>query len=311
VLSTEIRMLVEKNAGNPDGAVRELIAAANREGGKDNVTAVVIEGEQFTASAPAAPAVRKERGIAGVLIAVLATLAIVAAGLYFSRNWWMPKPVVIRARTITAGQGSSYATIAAALADANPGDRVEVLAGEYAEPIQLKSGVSLESRVPREAVLRPASAVGPASGPAVAAQRVKDARFTGFRIAADAQPPVTGILIVDSSVAVEQVEIDGAAIGMEVRGASRVSLVGDAVRDCQAEAVLLSGPVEAWISHNSFQRNKGGLVARDGAKPALVGNVFEKNPIVLPPEISMDTVREHNFVLDARTPVRAGGRKKE
>jgi hypothetical protein len=106
------------------------------------------------------------------------------------------------------------------------------------------------------------------------------------------------------------VEIDGAGIGVEVRGASRISLIGSAIRDCQGEAVLLSGPVEAWISHNTFQRNKGGLVARDGAKPALVGNVFEKNPIVLPPEIPMDTVREHNFILDAPHPP-THGKKKE
>jgi len=47
--SAEIRAAVERHAGNPAGAVQELIAAANRAGGKDNVTVLVVEGEQFTA----------------------------------------------------------------------------------------------------------------------------------------------------------------------------------------------------------------------------------------------------------------------
>ena len=54
VASREIRAAVERNAGNPEGAVRELIEAANRAGGKDNVTVLVVEGEQFTAPAAAA-----------------------------------------------------------------------------------------------------------------------------------------------------------------------------------------------------------------------------------------------------------------
>jgi hypothetical protein len=54
------------------------------------------------------------------------------------------------------------------------------------------------------------------------------------------------------------------------------------------------------VWHNSIQRNKGAaLAARDGARPALAGNVFEKNAVELPPEISMQDVRQRNFFLDA------------
>src|ERR1035441_3555850 len=49
VPSAQIRSAVERNAGNPEVAVRELIALANGAGGKDNVTVVVVEGEQLTA----------------------------------------------------------------------------------------------------------------------------------------------------------------------------------------------------------------------------------------------------------------------
>lgn len=305
VTSSEIKRALEQNAGNPNASARALIDAANRAGGKDNVTAVVVEGEQFIAPAPAA-AERSTRGAAGIAIAVLATLLVVAAGLYFTRDLWTPKPVIIRPRTLVVGTSTPFPTIEAALAEARAGDVVDVTAGEYHEPIQLKSGVALESHVPREAVLRLATV----TAPAVTAQNVKDARLSGFRIAADSHAPLaTGILAVDSNIKLDQVEIEGATVGIEARGSSRVSLVGSAIHDCLGEGVLLSGPVVAWIAHNSFQRNKAGLVARDGARPALVGNVFEKNPIVLPAEIQMDTVREHNFILDAPRPA-AHGKKK-
>ena len=63
VPSPQIRAAVERNAGNPEVAVRELIEAANRAGGKDNVTVLVVEGEQFTAPPPPPrPRPRSARG---------------------------------------------------------------------------------------------------------------------------------------------------------------------------------------------------------------------------------------------------------
>ena len=51
VTANDIRRTVERHARDPDRAARELIDAANRAGGKDNVTVLVIEGEQFTGPA--------------------------------------------------------------------------------------------------------------------------------------------------------------------------------------------------------------------------------------------------------------------
>jgi serine/threonine protein phosphatase PrpC len=306
VIAADIKRALEQNAGSPQAAARALIDAANAAGGKDNVTVVVVEGEQFTP--PPAPSLQPStRGVAAIAIAVLATLLVVAAALYFTRDLWTPKPVVIRARTLAVGKGAPFATIAAALAEARPGDTVDVMEGEYREPVQLKTDVAIQSHVVREAILR----VPTPAGPVVSAQAVQHARLSGFHIVFDDKdPPATGILVIDSDVTIDQVEIDRAGIGIDVRGGSRLTLVGSAVHDCRGEALLMSGPSNASISHDTFQRNKGGLVARDGARPALVGNVFEKNPIVLPPEIAMDTVREHNFILDAPRSA-AHGKKKE
>ena len=49
VESTAITRIVETFAGHPQEVVRALIEAANDAGGKDNVTAVYVEGEQFAA----------------------------------------------------------------------------------------------------------------------------------------------------------------------------------------------------------------------------------------------------------------------
>ena len=210
VPSAEIRAAVERNAGNPEAAVRELIAAANRAGGKDNVTVLVVEGEQFTAPAGAG----RRRLASDVLprIALFAAGFLLAAALgWFTRSLWQPAPVAIAPRVIVATSG-----IAAAMAEARPGDTVEVPQGEYREQVRLKDGVTLRARVSREPMLRAAPM---AAGPAVIAEGVKGARFSGFRILADRDAPLsTGILLRDSAVEIDDVEVKGAGVGIEIRG---------------------------------------------------------------------------------------------
>ena len=48
--SVSIARTVSQWAGDPASVVRELIAAANAAGGKDNVTVVYVEGEKFAGS---------------------------------------------------------------------------------------------------------------------------------------------------------------------------------------------------------------------------------------------------------------------
>ena len=54
--SREILETVESNAASPRAAVRALIERANAAGGKDNVSAVLVEGERF------AEAMRRRQG---------------------------------------------------------------------------------------------------------------------------------------------------------------------------------------------------------------------------------------------------------
>ena len=177
---------------------------------------------------------------------------------------------------------------------------MEVAAGEYREQVTLKNGVTLRSRIPMEAVLRAAPL---SAGPAVIADGVKGARLRGFRIQADAQSPVSaGIVLSNSEIEVYDTEISGTGIGIELRGGGSVALIGNTIRECTAEGVLVAGASTPWISHNAFRRNKGaGVAAREGARPSMVDNIFEKNVIDVPPDM-LEAVRAHNILLDVPRP---------
>jgi len=299
VPSKDIRLAVEHHAADPEAAVRELIDAANLAGGKDNVTAVLVAGEQFRATRAIGVPGRPARVIFSRAAMFLYGLAVASAAAWFTRALWQPPPQAMAPRILAVGAGLEFPAIQPALDAARVGDTVEVAPGEYAEPVRLKNGVTLRSRVPREAVLHAT----------VLAEAVKGARLIDLRISPDASHPLAqGVLLVDSEVELNGVEVKGAGVGIEIRGAASPVLVGNAVLDCAGDGILISGPSAPWLSHNSLLRNgRAGLAAHDGANPALAGNVFVKNGLDLPEGANMDAVRETNFFLDVKPP--RGGRK--
>ena len=306
VASEEIRSAVERNAGDPDAAARALIDAANAAGGKDNVTVMIVEGERFTA--PLSPAeVKPRRGKFWLIASAIANLALAGALAYMLLKPPKP-PLIIEPRTLTAGAGGAYPSIAAALAAARNGDTVEVMAGEYREHVFLKSGVTLRSRLAREARL----IASPGNNTAVTASGVEHGRLEGFLIAADAQNPLEiGILIANSSVIVGNNEIEGAATGVQITGPRAPELTANAIRDCALAGVSMEGLVDPWLFHNSFQRDKTAIAVHGEAKPVLTGNVFEKAPIALPADVRLGPVLEHNFLLDLRPSTRVAPSPRE
>jgi parallel beta-helix repeat protein len=197
-----------------------------------------------------------------------------------------------------------FETIAGALAEARAGDTVEILPGEYHEHLQLKSGVTLRSRTPHQAVLR---APPLAKGPAVTAQGLTGGRLSGLWIRADEDAPLTaGILLENSSVEIDESLITGAGIGVEIRGSGTSMLRGNEIRNSQAEGVLISGTATPWLSHNTFQGNRGPAVrVREAAKPTLLRNVFDNTTVE---GVPAEALRERNFVLEA--PKKGPGKKK-
>ena len=156
VTSGEILRTVIANAGHPYGAVQELIEAANREGGKDNVTVLIVEGEQFATAREARPAAtppagKPFAGRAALFVYGLACATLILGTLRYFGLVDAHPALPPAARTLNVGTGG-FPSIHEALEKARAGDTVEVSSGEYAEQVRLKSGVTVKSRRPDVAI---------------------------------------------------------------------------------------------------------------------------------------------------------------
>jgi hypothetical protein len=182
---------------------------------------------------------------------------------------------------------------------------VEVPAGEYREQVRMREGVELLSRAPQAAILR---AAPDSTGPAVIAEKLHSGRITGFRIVADEKASLAvGILLDASDVEVSDCEIQGAAIGIEIRG-GHPALRANSLQESAQNAIAISGEATPWISHNSFVRNgrkskKPAIAASDPAHPALAGNTFDDTAaraVSLPAGSDLSAVSRFNFFLTSQ-----------
>jgi serine/threonine protein phosphatase PrpC len=315
VTSTEILRVVTRHAGNPDAAIEELVDAANHAGGKDNVSVVIAEGPMFAEKAVnAAVAERSERnlvtGRAAMLIYGFVAGALLLAALEMRFGFLNPPRAAIPAspaRVLVVGttDGAQYSAIADALSQAQPGDTIELLSGEYREQVRLREGINLSSRVPHAAILRaPAAATGTVT--AITAENIKNVRVTGLRILADEKLPLAiGMLLTNSDIEVEDCEIGGAGIGIEIRGTGTPILRANSVHDSTGSGILISGDSTPWLSHNDLVRNgrnarepHPGILVSGAARPVLVGNVFAENGaqgVVIPQAMDSAPILKFNF----------------
>jgi serine/threonine protein phosphatase PrpC len=317
VTSPEILRTVERGAQNPDDAVRELIAAANHAGGKDNVSVVIAEGPLFTSQPRAATLAEQDTESAFTGRAAFAIYGFIAGLLFLAalqlRFGWLnpvrvsPSPSAARVLVVGTSAGAQFSTINDALSQARFGDTVELLGGEYREQIRLPDGVSLTSRVPHAAIIRAAPAE---AGPPVAimAENIKNGRITGLRVLADEKLPLSiGILLENSNIEIADSEIAGAVTGIEIRGDSHPALRANSVHDSVKSGIVISGPAAPWLSHNEILRNgraprelRPGVLVSSPAQPVFIGNVFSDNgaqAVVLPAGMDSAPILKFNFFL--------------
>jgi hypothetical protein len=108
-------------------------------------------------------------------------------------------------------------------------------------------------------------------------------------------PLSVGIDLRDSAVEIDDVEVRGAGIGIQIRGDASPTVRASAIRDCTTEGILVIGPSQPWLSHNLFQGNKGPAVAaREGARPALLGNMFDRAALEIPGDPA--EIKRQNFL---------------
>jgi serine/threonine protein phosphatase PrpC len=297
--SSSIVRLVHQLAGNPEAVVRALVDAANAAGGKDNVTVVYVEGEQFAASQWSLPPVggreRDGRQQAtrirhpGVRLALVALLvALIGVALVRTRIPWpsfLSRPPAVApalaAEDVLVVQPDG--SIAAALRDAAADSEIIVEPGEYREQLALKDRVRLISRVPRGATIRlPAAAPDAGALPAVVASGLSRAELSGFRIVGDSATPLAvGIHVEDSALSIVDVEITGAtSAGIEFSGGGTPTLLGSDIHDNPGPAIVVRAGSTPRIAHNAFARNgiseraRGALDVATGARPQFFKNTF-------------------------------------
>jgi serine/threonine protein phosphatase PrpC len=188
-------------------------------------------------------------------------------------------------KVLVVGTGDGgFATIGEALARAEPGQTVEVAPGQYHEHIVLRDGVELVSRTPRGAQLLPPARAG--RGPAIVAQGVYGARVAGFRVmAAPLAPWSVGLRLDGSQVAIEEVEISGAAgAGIEIRGADRSTVRHCFVHHNTGPGIAVAGEAAPRLLANLISGNGArpgaaapGIEVREAAAPLIADNRIEAN----------------------------------
>ena len=295
ISSKQIQKIVEEHAGDRWTTVRSLIAAAT-EVGKDNVSAILIEGEKFAASFgkrtvrgtrparqpivtdpgvgestdPTRIAMRAPRpawyasGTAWFVYGLIVGAAVVGAALL--RPW---QPHVVRPQILVVAAPD---TIAGALEKARPGDTVYVTPGTYTEAIDLKNGVELIAQRAHDAVIEGAvSGVG-----------IQHGRFEGFQVHASGD---FGIRLRDSDVELDRSEISGARIaGVEFSGSSRGAIAGCWVHDNEGVGIAIIDSAAPAVESNLVVANgtpakalRPGLLVRSNATPRVTANIFLGN----------------------------------
>jgi PPM family protein phosphatase len=281
VTSSEILDIVEQYAGRPEQAVEALIEAANRAGGKDNVSVVLVEAPEFARrTAPALPlatpvAPSGGRGLrttgAVVMGAVLALAVVAALRPYIVTT---PSGYVLRFGTVrqpltwhvSASANADFPTIADAIEKAAAGDSILVEPGTYRGNLKLREGLSV---LGKQAVIH-------AEGTVVVADGVKTGRFAGFLIRGDA--PETGIAIVNSDLEIAALEITGMQkAGVVIGGTSTATLRGSRIIANAGPGIIVRDSARPVIHQNTVAGNRLGIQIRDTAVPVLTGNFIADN----------------------------------
>ena len=343
VPSAALARIAYRFAEDPAAVTRHLIRAANDAGGKDNITAVFVAGDRFAeaarqwrAEASRAAGWRRRwrasrAGLAGRTRAILRSrpcvlalgcaigLALAYAALVLSdaapgwvlgnsrpRSW-------SRTWVVGADPDADVATIGAALDRAQPGDLIEVQAGEYREAVVLRGDVRLVSRRRHEAIIgAPPAAARP--WVAVEIQAGARGRLAGFRIAGTADRPIAvGVMAGDAEVELDDLDVSGAtSAGISIAPRSRVVIRSSIIHHNPGDGVvILQGAMPALL-HNLIVENgtepaRPALVVHETGRPVLVGNIFAARGVEpvrgLSPAALADA-RRNNVMVEPPAPAR-------
>jgi PPM family protein phosphatase len=320
VNSDDIRKTVERFAASPEQAVLQLIDAANRAGGKDNVSVILIEGPRYPSLVvkpsdsavvtPARPiAVSKPRFgflvpfLAGLVLATLAAIVMQPHVEVTPQGRQLKFGPVVIPTTLEVGRQRSYKTLNAALDVARPGDTVLVDPDVYKETLRMREGVRIVSRDRHAALLEGADTL-------VSAANLKSGSLEGFRLVGEAAGTAVGVLIENSDVHLIDLRISGTTVAaISVQGKSNPRILGSRILNHSGAAVAIAGNSRPVLSYNVLAPGRGGggpaIEVKESALPILEDNVIRENggrSISAPPPLSLDTLKQTNVFVPAPSP---------
>ncbi len=281
--STSIDGIVRRHAGDPAAAVEALIGAANVAGGRDNITAVCVEGPAFAAASAGtveAPPEHAPGGVirnrftwfaAGAVSGIAGALALVVALDLLPGSW--------RSRTLVVGGTSSgYPSIGEAMAAAGPRDIVEVEPGSYLEQVVMGDGVDLKASVPGSVTL--AAPPGRAGWVSLTSHGSRGSTVSGLRILGTPEAPIAvGLKLDGADTSVDDVTVEGNIdVGIDVQNDGVVVLRASRFHEIQGLPLRIGGAARPTVRQNLFvggADERGPAVQVQGdAQPTLVGNLF-------------------------------------
>lgn len=290
----EIVYIVDLHRDDPAGVVQALIDAANRAGGKDNVSVIFAAGKQFASRADSSPDTTITRKIgprprphqaaiaaapvaspdshaaAAALVTreslvfaagVLVGAAALGAGVWTwaSRNSAVPaEQAVRRPATIRVGSGpqTSSHTIAAAIDQSHTGDTILVEPGEYHESLRISKAVTMTSVRPRDAVIVPPAG----AGSAIEIDAPDQARLIGFAVRGGVDTPLpVGIVLRRGNPEIEDFEISGTrSVAIEIMNSGASTVRGTYLHDNKGTTILIRGRATPRIAHNRIAADISG-----------------------------------------------------
>jgi serine/threonine protein phosphatase PrpC len=313
--STSIERIIRTHAGDPQKVVDELIGAANDAGGRDNVTAVYIEGRAFAASPSLARSDRtssvpiRPDGVSRRRILWLGLGAVFGGALGLAATASVDQVVTMsRGRVLVAGGAGAFPSITAAMTAASPRDVVLVEPGDYAEAVVLKEGVDLLARVPGSVVL--VAPTGVENWTALAASGA-GGRISGVHVLGRPDAPIaTGVKLDGRDLVLEDSGFEGNIdVAVDVAHDGNIVIRANRFSDVRGLPLRIGRSARPTVRQNHFTRGTeehGPAVhVLEDAMPTLDANLFVgyAEPIGAPPARRQQLL-PGNFI--SRGPERVG-----
>jgi serine/threonine protein phosphatase PrpC len=329
VISAEMIQIMERYDGDATRIAQLLVEAANTAGGRDNISVIFVPGPEFLGTESASlsdgrsrhgttrmrSSAKTSRGLLRNLSLVLAGMLIGGLGLWRFSSFLSGKtePNVETAAAPHTPQeiavdAADSLGIEKALASALPGDTIVVPPGDYLGPLLLKDRVSIVAQSSHHVIVRSDPSAVSDTGIAIVARGIKEGRIKGLHLTGDDTHPLRiGLLIADSSIEAEDIEISGAQdAGLRTEGDSRPLVLGGNFHANSGPGVVVRGESAPRLVGNRIVENgrvtgapKAGIEIDNDAHPSLLHNEILQNGLPATFPLALDEEIRTGNTVDA------------